>query len=173
MRNKKIVFYGMGLCLALILSYLESLIPFSFGIPGIKLGLANLVILVLLYSGSIGGAILISIMKALIMGFMFGSLSSILYSLAGGVISLLVMALIKRIRAFSIVGVSITGGISHNLGQLLVAGIVVGWKVVIYYVPYLIIAGAVTGLLIGLVTSQVLPHIKGITKLGGNDDSLY
>lgn len=173
MKTKKIVFYGMSICLALILSYVESLIPFSFGIPGIKLGLSNLVIMIILYAGNFAGAFVVSALKAIITGFMFGSLSSIIYSLAGGILSLVLMAFAKKLKVFSEVGVSVIGGIFHNMGQLFVAAFVVGYSVVNYYIPYLLIAGAFTGVLIGVITRLVLPNIKRMSFFGGFDDSLY
>lgn len=146
---------GMLLAFALILSYVESLIPFSFGIPGIKLGLANLAVVVGLYLIGTKEAFLIDFMRILLVGFLFGNLYSILYSLAGGMVSFLVMALCKRLNAFSVKGVSMAGGVSHNVSQLAVAALVVETGSVIYYFPALLVAGLVTGFLIGVIAEQV------------------
>lgn len=155
MKNKT-AYFGVFTSLALILSYVETLIPISFGIPGIKLGLANLVIVIVLYTYGGKEALLLSVTKILLSGFLFGNLSMILYSLAGGVLSLVIMALLRRNGGFSIQGVSIAGGVFHNVGQLLLAMIIVETYQVGYYFPVLLVSGLVTGLLIGIVSSEVL-----------------
>lgn len=161
MKTRKITFLGMSLCLALILSYAESLIPFGFGIPGIKLGLPNLVVLVLMYSGMSVEAIVVSILRIILAGFMFGNLTSIIYSLAGGILSFAVMLFFKNLDVFTIRGVSVSGGLAHNIGQLIIAGLVVSnFDIVEFYLPYLLISGIITGLIIGLVAGLVLPYIK-------------
>ena len=104
-------FLGMVLAFALILGYIESLIPFSFGIPGIKLGLANLAVLITLYRSGVKEAILVDLLRIVLSGFLFGNLYSILYSLAGGMLSFAAMVFARKTRRLSIYGVSITGGI--------------------------------------------------------------
>lgn len=146
---------GMLLAFALILSYVESLIPFSFGIPGIKLGLANLAVVVGLYLIGTKEAFLIDFTRILLAGFLFGNLYSILYSMAGGIGSFLVMAVCKRSNAFSVKGVSMAGGVSHNAAQLAVAALVVETGSVLYYFPALLVAGLLTGFLIGVIAEQV------------------
>ena len=162
----------MLLCLALILAYVESLIPFGFGIPGIKLGLPNLVVLVLMYLGMPIEAICVSVLRIILAGFMFGNLSSIIYSLAGGVLSFLVMLFLKNLDVLTIRGVSVSGGLTHNIGQLIIAGLVVSnFGIVEFYLPYLLISGIITGLIIGLVAGLVLPYIKRSGVFA--NDSLY
>ena len=146
---------GMLLAFALILSYVESLIPFSFGIPGIKLGLANLAVVVGLYLIGTKEALLLDFTRILMAGFLFGNLYSILYSLAGGMASFLVMVLCKRSNAFSVKGVSMAGGVSHNASQLVMAALVVETGSVLYYFPALLVAGLLTGFLIGVIAEQV------------------
>ena len=124
MKNKT-AYFGVFTSLALILSYVETLIPISFGIPGIKLGLANLVIVIVLYTYGGKEAFLLSVTRILLSGFLFGNLSMILYSMAGGVFSLAIMVLLRRTGGFSIQGVSIAGGVFHNIGQLLLAMMIV------------------------------------------------
>ncbi|HIW20451.1 MAG TPA: Gx transporter family protein [Candidatus Dorea intestinavium] len=160
--NKKVAEFGIFLSLALILSYVESLIPFNFGIPGIKLGLANLVIVIFLYRASFKEALMLSILRVLVAGFMFGNMMMILYSLSGAVLSLLVMYGLKRLDKNSIIGISMAGGVAHNMGQLLVAVLVVETLQITYYAPVLLIAGLVTGLLIGSVATEVIKRIKNI-----------
>ena len=141
---------------------MEILIPISFGVPGVKLGLANLIILIVLYKTDWREALLLSVVRIMLAGFIFGNMFSILYSLAGGVLSLAAMALLKRRESFSVVGVSIGGGVSHNIGQLLVAMIAVETYQVGYYLPVLLIAGVLTGFLIGIISGEVLKRIRQI-----------
>lgn len=162
MRNRA-AYFGVFTALALILSYVEMLIPINFGIPGAKLGLANLVIVIVLYKTDWKEAFLLSVVRIVLSGFIFGNLFSILYSLAGGILSLAVMALLKKRNVFSTVGVSIAGGVSHNIGQLIVAMLVVETYQVGYYLPVLLAAGVATGLLIGIVSQGVLKRIRGFS----------
>ncbi|MBD5508402.1 MAG: Gx transporter family protein [Lachnospiraceae bacterium] len=160
---------GLFLALALILSYVESLIPFSFGIPGIKLGLPNLIVLLLLYDETGNGAreaLLVNGLRIVLSGFLFSNLYAILYALAGAAFSFLVMLLGRRTKRFSMVGVSILGGVFHNIGQILVAMLVVETFAVAYYVPFLIIAGTVTGAILGLVGMELRPYLQRIGRNG-------
>lgn len=161
MKNRA-AYFGVFTALALIFSYIETLIPINFGIPGVKLGLANLLIVIMLYKGTVKEALLLSVVRILLAGFLFGNLFSILYSLAGGIFSIFVMAALKKTRAFSVIGVSMAGGVSHNLGQLLVAMAVVQTYQVRYYFPVLLIAGLLTGLLIGIVSNELLKRLGNL-----------
>lgn len=160
--KSRAAYFGVFTALALILSYVEMLIPINFGIPGAKLGLANLIIVIVLYKTDWKEALLLSVVRIVLAGFIFGNMFSILYSLAGGGLSLAVQALLKRQGSFSVVGVSIAGGVSHNIGQLIVAMIVVETYQVGYYLPVLLIAGVLTGLLIGIISGEVLKRIRQI-----------
>ena len=162
MKNKT-AYFGVFTSLALILSYVETLIPISFGIPGIKLGLANLVIVIVLYTYGEKEAFLLSVTRILLSGFLFGNLSMILYSMAG-IFSLAIMVLLRKIGGFSIQGVSIAGGVFHNIGQLLLAMMIVETYQVWYYFPVLLVSGLVTGLLIGIVSSEVLKSTAFLKK---------
>ena len=170
---RRTVELGFLLALSLILSYVESLIPFSFGIPGIKLGLPNLIVLLLLYETPDGGqkkflhltkgareALLVNGLRIVLSGFLFSNLYAILYALAGAAFSFMAMLSGKRIGCFSMVGVSILGGVFHNIGQILVAMLVVETFAVVYYAPFLIVAGTVTGALLGFVGIQILPYLR-------------
>lgn len=157
--RSRVAYFGVFTALALIFSYVETLIPVSFGIPGIKLGLANLIIVIALYRLKLKEAYLLSVTRVLLSGFIFGNYFSILYSLAGAFLSLSVMALLKRDGGFSVIGVSIAGGVSHNIGQLMVAELVVETYQVTYYLPVLLIAGLLTGGLIGIVSSETLKRL--------------
>ena len=163
MHGRKVAIFGVFTALALIFSYVELLIPINFGIPGAKLGLANLMTVLVLYKMGIKEALALSVTRIILSGFMFGNLFGILYSLSGGLLSFLVMVLLKKSDRFSVTGVSIGGGTAHNIGQLLVAMVVVQTDQVGYYLPVLLVAGEVTGLLIGLVAKEVLKRIQGIS----------
>ena len=162
-RIRKTAFMGLFLALAMICSYIETLIPFSVGIPGIKPGLANIVVVLMLYSVGTKEALLVSLLRIVLVGILFGNAFSILYSLSGGILSLLVMFLMKKTDKFSCVSVSITGGISYNIGQIIVAAWIVNSYNVFFYVPVLLFAGLVTGLLIGVIAKEVIVRLKNIT----------
>lgn len=156
----KAAYFGVFTALALIFSYVETLIPINFGIPGAKLGLANLVIVIVLYKTGWKEALLLSVIRIILAGFLFGNLFGILYSLAGGLSSLAVMTMVKRRESFSMIGVSMAGGVTHNIGQLIAAMLVVETYQAGYYLPVLMLAGLATGTLIGLVCREVLRRLK-------------
>lgn len=158
----RVAYFGVFTALALIFSYVETLIPISFGIPGVKLGLANLIIVIALYKMNLKEAYLLSVSRVLLSGFIFGNYFSIIYSLAGGLLSLTVMSFLKTRGGYSIMGISIAGGVCHNIGQLIVAALVVETFHVFYYVPVLLIAGGVTGLLIGILAGHMLNRLVNI-----------
>lgn len=162
LHGRKVAIFGVFTALALIFSYVELLIPINFGIPGAKLGLANLMTVFVLYKMGIKEALILSVTRIILSGFMFGNLFGILYGLAGGLLSFAVMVLLKRLNCFSVIGVSIGGGTAHNIGQLLIAMIVVQTYQVGYYLPVLLVAGELTGFLIGLVTREVLKRIQSM-----------
>ena len=137
MKNR-VAYFGVFTALALMFSYIETMIPIQFGVPGIKLGFANIMIVIMLYKSSAKEALLLSIVRIMLSGFLFGNLSSILYSIAGGVLSLGIMTLLKKQGGFSVIGVSVAGGVSHNVGQLIVAMLVVETYQVGYYFPVLL-----------------------------------
>lgn len=157
--KKKTALLGFLLALSMILAYIESLLPLAVGIPGVKLGLPNMVVVLLLYSYGEKEALTVNLLRILLAGFLFGNLYSILYAIAGALCSFGVMAVLRRTGIFSIVGVSISGGVSHNIGQILVAMFVVETFAPAFYLPFLLIAGAVTGFLIGIVCARVIMYI--------------
>lgn len=157
--TKKIAQLGLFLALALILAYVESLIPFSFGIPGIKLGLPNLIVVLLLYRSSAKEALLVNGLRIVMSGFLFSNLYTILYALAGALLSFAAMVLGKRLRCFSVVGVSVLGGVFHNIGQIFTAMLVVETVYIGYYLPFLIAAGTVTGAVLGIVAMELMPYL--------------
>lgn len=160
MNHKKTAYLGLFAAVAIIFGYVESLIPFFAGIPGMKLGLANLAVLFILEKYTWKEAALVSAVRILVIGFLFGNMFSILYSLAGAALSLTVMILMKKFSGFSIPGISVAGGVSHNIGQLIVAALIVENTSLLYYAPALLISGVVTGLLIGFLTGEVTKRIR-------------
>lgn len=159
MNNKKTAYLGLFAAVAIIFGYVESLIPFFAGIPGIKLGLANLAVLFILETYTWKEAALVSAVRIVVIGFLFGNMFTIIYSLAGAALSLFVMTLMKKSSGLSILGISVAGGVSHNIGQLMVAALIVENTSLLYYAPVLLISGVVTGLLIGLLTKEVTKRI--------------
>ena len=161
--KSRVAHFGVYTALALIFSYVETLIPINFGIPGVKLGLANLIIVVALYKMSLKEAYILSIVRVVLSGFIFANLFSIIYSLAGGLLSLSVMALLKKTNQFSVLGISMAGGVFHNVGQLIMAIIVLESFNIAYYFPVLIISGVVTGLLIGIISNEMLKRLHKLS----------
>lgn len=162
MLKNRVAYFGVFTALALIFSYVETLIPFNFGIPGVKLGLANLIVVIALYKMKLPETYLLSVVRVLLNGFIFGNYFSIIYSLAGGILSLSVMALLKKKGGFSILGISMAGGVMHNIGQLLIAMLIVETFSVVYYVPVLLISGLLTGFAIGVVSGEMLKRLVNI-----------
>ncbi|MBR5336851.1 MAG: Gx transporter family protein [Lachnospiraceae bacterium] len=157
--NRKIAYYGLLVALAFIFSYVESLFPINFGIPGIKLGLANLVVIVALYIFGIKEAIAVSLIRIVLSGLTFSSIAAMAYSLAGGILSLAVMIIAKRLNKLSAMGVSVLGGVFHNVGQILVAIVVLETGSLIYYLPVLIISGLIAGIIIGILAAEVIKRL--------------
>ena len=158
----KVAYLGVFTALALRFSYVETLIPIHLGVPGVKLGLANLIIVVALYKMSIKEAYSLSIVRVVLSGFIFANLFSVLYSLAGGILSLTVMTILKKREKFSIVGISMAGGVFHNVGQLIMAAIVLESLSIIYYLPVLLVSGVLTGFIIGILSNEMLKRIRKI-----------
>lgn len=161
-KTKRLALMGLLTALGLIIGYIEFLIPIPLGIPGVKPGFANIVIVWALYSLGPWEALMINGMRIFLSGFLFGNFSMILYSLAGAAVSFLCMCLAKKSGLFSMTGVSMIGGVMHNMGQLLVAMAVLETVSLVYYGPVLLAAGVITGLLIGIVTGEVKKRIPAV-----------
>lgn len=163
---KRSVYLGLLIALAFVLSYVETLIPINLGVPGAKLGLANLVVVVALYTLGGRDAFVLSMIRIILAGFTFGNMTSMLYSLAGGLLSFCVMLLAKKMKLFSLTGVSVLGGVFHNVGQILVAIFVLKTTSLVYYLPMLVIVGCLAGVVIGVLGAGVTARIrKSITNL--------
>lgn len=152
--SKRIATVGLFIALAMIFSYIEAILPLNIGIPGVKLGIANIVVVVALYRLGIKEAAVISAVRILLMGLLFGNLASLWYSFAGGLLSFVGMVVCKRLK-LSVIGVSAVGGVLHNFGQLAAAAILLNSVSVGYYLPILQISGLVTGLLIGAASHYI------------------
>lgn len=164
MKNKKArhaALFGMMVALAFTLSYLESLLPLSIGIPGVKLGLANLIVLTALYLMKPYEAFIIAIIRILLAGLTFGNTYSLVYSLCGGLLSFAVMLAVQKTK-LSVIGVSILGGVTHNIGQITAAAVLMGTHRIVYYLPVLLVAGLITGLLIGIAAKLILQRVQKI-----------
>ncbi len=162
MKTKKIAQMGMLVAVAFVLGYVESFFPVSLGIPGIKLGLSNIVVVICLYEYPAGQAFGIAIVRILLGGLAFGGLSAMMYSFAGGMLSFFVMFLLKKSGRFSVYGVSIAGGVCHNVGQVLLAAAVLQTGLLLYYLPALLLAGCIAGAGIGFVAGLLEKRLHGI-----------
>lgn len=162
----KTAYLGVFASLAIIFGYLESLIPFHIGIPGVKLGIANIITVVMLYKMGVKEAGIVTIVRVLVVGFLFSNAFSIIYSLAGCFLSLVTMFLLKKRECFSIYGISMAGGVAHNVGQIAMASFVMETGSIWYYLPVLLISGVLTGLVIGIVSGEMLKRIKEL-KISG------
>ena len=158
MRSSKLARYGLLIALALALSWLESLLP-PLGVPGVKLGLPNLAVVFALYRLGWKDAWVISLVRAALAALLFGSGVSLIYSAAGAVLSLTVMGLLKKTGSFSPVGVSVAGGVAHNAGQILVAMALLETSRLAWYLPVLWISGTVAGVLIGVVSGELVKRV--------------
>ena len=158
--NRKIARYALLVALAMVLSWLESLVPVSAAVPGMKLGLTNLVVIFALYRLSERDAAAISLVRVVLVSLTFGNAYSFAYSLAGAVLSFAVMAVLKRTGRFSIVGVSVAGGVCHNIGQILVAMAVLGTARLAWYLPPLLVSGTAAGVAIGLAGGIITKRVR-------------
>lgn len=159
-RAGRIAFIGISTALALLLSYVEMLLPPIFAaVPGIKVGLPNLVIVYVLYVLGARYALAVSLTRIVLTSILFGNAMTLAYSLAGALLSLLIMVLIKRTGWLSTVGVSVTGGVTHNLGQVLVAAVLLDTPQIAYYMIVLAFTGTVAGIIIGICSSIIIERL--------------
>ncbi len=154
-KTKRISISALCVALAFVLSYFESLIPLNFGVPGIKLGLANIVVLTALYLLPKSDAFVISFIRILLSGLLFSGAFSLAYSFAGGLLSFCVMLLLKNSKKISMLGVSVLGAVSHNVAQIIVAIIIMESKSIAYYLPVLLISATVSGVVVGILSAVV------------------
>lgn len=157
-KTKRLVLLAMLTAVAMILSYVESLLP-SVGIPGVKMGLANIAVIFALFRFGWKEAAALSLVRVVLVSLLFGSVGAMLYSLAGAVLSLAVMALLRRIERFSTVGISVAGGVAHNAGQILMAMLILHTKQLLGYLPVLAVSGIAGGVLTGLAAALLIRRI--------------
>lgn len=160
MRSSKVAQYGLFAALAILMGYVEMLIPLPLLVPGMKLGLANVIIVIVLYHMDAKSAFFISLVRVLMSGLLFQGFAGLLYSLAGALLSLAIMTLLKKTGKVSITGVSVMGGVFHNIGQIIVAAAVVENIKMAYYLPFLLVTGVVTGFVIGAVARLALGYLQ-------------
>lgn len=164
----KIAVYGVLTALALVFSYLESQIPAFFPIPGMKLGLTNIIVLLALYKTGSMGAMAMNILRIVLASLLFGGPSALIYSLAGGMLSTIVMIILRRTGAFKTITVSIAGGVSHNVGQIIVAVIVTNTASIAWYLAVLWFSGMASGALIGILGNELVRRLPdGLFEVKG------
>ena len=164
MKTSKMTFLGLFTAVAMILSFVETLLPpLTTALPGIKMGLPNIAIMFILYRVGWKEATVVSIVRVILVSLLFGSVMSMAYSLGGDILSLLIMTLMQKLTSFNRVSISVVGGVFHNIGQILVAWAVTNTAQIVYYLPVLLISGCAAGILVGLVAGMLekrVPKIK-------------
>ena len=160
MKTKKLTVMALTTALAMILSFVESQIPAFVAIPGVKMGLANIAVVFALYKLGWKEAAVISLIRVFLVSLLFGTGATLFYSVAGAVLSLLGMILLKATGLFSTVAVSVTGGVLHNVGQIAMACYLLGTNKLSYYLPFLMLSGILAGIVIGIVAAILVKRIN-------------
>ena len=162
MRNntRRLTYLALTVSFALILSFIESRIPAFVAIPGVKMGLANIAVIFTLYKFGIKEAAAVSLVRVVLVSMLFGTPISMLYSIAGAVLSLTAMYLLKRFTPLSEIAVSVIGGVSHNVGQIIMASIMLGTNVVGYYLPFLLLSGTLAGIAVGVASGLLINKVN-------------
>lgn len=163
MNTKRTAFIGLAISLAMILSFVESQIPAFVAIPGVKVGLPNLVIVFLLYKIGWKESVLVNVLRVVLVSLLFGNVQTLSFSLAGAALSLLGMILLKKSEKFSPIAVSIAGGVLHNVGQILAACLWTQTPQIVYYLPVLLLSGTIAGVVIGLVGGMLVKRLDKIS----------
>ena len=166
-KTRKLAIYGVLTALAIIFGYIELQLPAFFAVPGIKPGLTNIVVVVALYSLDNKSALFINFVRIAIVSMLFGTVIAFMFSAIGGLLSTTVMILLKKTDKFSPIGVSAAGGITHNIGQIIVAMFVTGTTNVLWYLVVLWITGTVSGIIVGLIGGLICNHLD-ISKICKN-----
>ena len=159
-KTKHITYLALLLCISLVIHYAESLMPPVIPAAGIKMGLANIAVMFTMYKMGTEEATIVSAIRIVLLALLFGSFVSFLYSLAGAILSFTVMLLLRKIKLFSTLGVSVAGGVCHNIGQITMACILLETNVIVYYLPFLLLSGTVTGIMIGAASALLIKRIK-------------
>lgn len=162
MKIRKTAFLGLSITLAMILSFVESQIPVFTTIPGMKVGLPNLVMVFLLYRVGWKETVIVSLIRAFLVALLFGNLQSLIFSISGAVLSLTGMILLKKTGLFSSIAVSVTGGVLHNVGQIIAACLWTSTVQIAYYLPALLVSGVCAGIAIGLIAGFLLKRLENV-----------
>lgn len=162
--TKKIALCGVLTALAMIFSYIESVIPVPIPVPGIKLGVANIAVITILYVLGVKEAIVINLLRIVLTSLLFGNVNSFLFSISGAALSLMIMIIMKKLDFFSCIGVSVCGGVMHNIGQIIAAVFIMGSEAIVFYLPVLIVFGVFTGVVIGVVSGIVAKHVRKVVS---------
>lgn len=162
--TKKIALCGVLTALAMIFSYIESVIPVPIPVPGIKLGVANIAVITILYVLGVKEAIVINLLRIVLTSLLFGNVNSFLFSISGAALSLTIMVIMKKLDFFSCIGVSVCGGVMHNIGQIIAAVFIMGSEAIVFYLPVLIVSGVFTGVVIGVVSGIVAKHVRKVVS---------
>ena len=160
MKTKKLTVMAMTTAVAMILSFVESQIPAFVAVPGVKIGLANIAVVFALYRLGWKEAVAISMVRVVLVSMLFGSVASLFYSLAGAVLSLTGMGLLKKTGKFTEIMISVTGGILHNIGQIGMACLILETAALRYYLPFLLISGIIAGIVVGILSAVLVQRIK-------------
>lgn len=162
--TKKIALCGVLTALAMIFSYIESVIPVPIPVPGIKLGVANIAVITILYVLGVKEAIVINLLRIVLTSLLFGNVNSFLFSISGAALSLAIMIIMKKLDFFSCIGVSVCGGVMHNIGQIIAAVFIMESEAIVFYLPVLIVSGVFTGVVIGVVSGIVAKHVRKVVS---------
>ena len=162
--TKKIALCGVLTALAMIFSYIESVIPVPIPVPGIKLGVANIAVITILYVLGVKEAIVINLLRIVLTSLLFSNVNSFLFSISGAALSLTIMIIMKKLDFFSCIGVSVCGGVMHNIGQIIAAVFIMGSEAIVFYLPVLIVSGVFTGVVIGVVSGIVAKHVRKVVS---------
>ena len=163
-KTQRIALSGLLVALMLVLGYVESLIPVAAGIPGIKLGLSNGVLIFAVYMLGIPTAFVLMVLKVVLSGLMFGGVSAMMYAFAGGLLSMIFMSLFSRMKGVHVVVVSMVGGVMHNVGQVGLAMVMLNTPKLLYYMAILMVVGLACGALTGVCADSVMKHLKKIKR---------
>lgn len=160
MKTKKVALMALAIALTMILSFVESQVPALVAIPGVKVGLANIAVIFVLYKIGWKEAVLVSLIRVGLISILFGNFASLFYSFAGAVLSLTGMILLKQIKDISLVAVSVSGGVLHNIGQIAMASILLETNVVKYYLPFLVLSGTLAGIAVGVAAAILIKRVN-------------
>ena len=163
--TKRLTTLSLLSAVAMILSYIEAQIPLSVAVPGVKIGLSNIATVFALYTLGAPAAVAVSVVRVILSSLLFGNFAMMIYSLSGAALALVFMILTKRSRVFSVIGVSVTGGVMHNAGQVIAAAVMMENAGIAAYVIPLIISGTLAGIVVGVISALLVGRLEGYLKI--------